>query len=393
MARELIGWAAHTSRKLAAVPDLVAIDLPGGPDFVVALQTAWERGDAVLPLDQRLSSATQGAVLDRLLPARIVRANGEARRPDGVPVEPGDALVLATSGTTGIPKGVVLTHDAVRASARATSSRLGVEAGRHRWLACLPVSHVGGLSVVTRSLMTGTPLTVLSRFDRDEVLGASGPDVFVSLVPTALGRVGADHFHTVVLGGSRPPEDLPANVVTTYGLTETGSGVVYDGVPLDGVEVSIDRATSEIRLRGPMLLRAYRDGTEPLDSGGWLATGDAGWRDAAGRLHVQGRMTDLIITGGENVWPGPVEAAVRTLPGVADVVIAGRPDAEWGQRVVAWIVPVDAADPPTLRDVRDRVAERVAPYAAPRQLHLVEQLPRTALGKVQPGCLSEAGAV
>jgi O-succinylbenzoic acid--CoA ligase len=393
MARELIGWAAHTSRKLAAVPDLVAIDLPGGPAFVVALQTAWERGDAVLPLDQRLSSAAQGGVLDRLLPARIVRASGEEHRRDGAPVEPGDALVLATSGTTGIPKGVVLTHDAVRASARATSARLGIETGRHRWLACLPLNHVGGLSVVTRSLWIGTPLTVLPRFDRDEVLAASGPDVFVSLVATALGRVGAEHFHTVVLGGSRPPEDLPANVVTTYGLTETGSGVVYDGVPLDGVEVSIDQASSEIRLRGPMLLRAYRDGTEPLDVGGWLATGDAGWLDAAGRLHVQGRMTEMIITGGENVWPGPVEAALRTLPGVADVVVAGRPDAEWGQRVVAWIVPVDAADPPSLGDVRDRVAERVSPYAAPRQLHLVEQLPRTALGKVQPGRLSEAEAL
>jgi O-succinylbenzoic acid--CoA ligase len=375
------------------VPDLVAIDLPGGPEFVIALRTAWDRGDAALPLDQRLSRTAQGAVLDRLRPARVVHVGDEEHRPGGVPVEPGDALVLATSGTTGMPKGVVLTHDAVAASAGATSSRLGVAAGRHRWLACLPLNHVGGLSVVTRSLLTGTPLTVLPRFDRDQVLAACGPDVFVSLVPTALGRVGAEHFHTVVLGGSRPPEDLPANVVTTYGLTETGSGVVYDGVPLSGVEVSIDETTSEIRIRGPMLLRAYRDGTEPLDAAGWLATGDAGWLDAAGRVQVHGRMTELIITGGENVWPGPVEAALRTLPGVADVVVAGRPDAEWGQRVVAWIVPLDDADPPTLRDVRDRVAERVAPYAAPRQVHLVEQLPRTALGKVPAGRLSEAGAV
>ena len=142
-----------------------------------------------------------------------------------------------------------------------------------------------------------------------------------------------------------------------------------------------------------MLLRAYRDGTEPLDAGGWLATGDAGWLDGAGRLHVHGRMSDMIITGGENVWPGPVEAALRTLPGVADVAVAGRPDPEWGQRVVAWVVPADLADPPTLGDLRDRVAERVAPFAAPRQLDLVEQLPRTALGKVQPDRLPEAGAV
>jgi o-succinylbenzoate---CoA ligase len=393
MARDLIGRSAHTSRKLAVVPDLVAIDLPGGPEFVIALQTTWDRGDAALPLDQRLSNTAQGAVLDRLRPARIVHAGGEDHQSGGVPVEPGDALVLATSGTTGTPKGVVLTHDGVRASARATSSRLGIEAGRHRWLACLPLNHVGGLSVLTRSLLTGTPLTVLPRFDRDRVLAASGPEVFVSLVATALRRVGAEHFHTVVLGGSRPPDDRPGNVVTTYGLTETGSGVVYDGVPLGGVDVSIDQATSEIRLRGPMLLRAYRDGTEPLDAGGWLATGDAGWLDAAGRLHVHGRMSDLIITGGENVWPGPVEAALRTLPGVADVAIAGRPDADWGQRVVAWVVPADVADPPTLRDVRDRVAERVAPFAAPRQLHLVEQLPRTVLGKVQPDRLPEAGTL
>jgi O-succinylbenzoic acid--CoA ligase len=393
MTRELIGRAAHTSRKLAAVPDLVAIDLPGGAEFVIALQNVWDRGDAALPLDQRLSPVAQVAVLDRLRPARIVHPSGEDHRPGGVPVEPGDALVLATSGTTGIPRGVVLTHDAVRASAAATSSRLGVEAGRHRWLACLPLNHVGGLSVVTRSLLTGTPLTVLPRFDREDVLAASGPDVFVSLVATALRRVGPEPFHTVVLGGSRPPEDLAGNVVTTYGLTETGSGIVYDGVPLHGVDVSIDQGTSEIRVRGPMLLRAYRDGTQPLDTGGWLATGDAGWLDAAARLQVHGRMTELIITGGENVWPGPVEAAVRTLPGVADVAIAGRPDAEWGQQVVAWVVPEDVADPPTLSVVRDRVAARVAPFAAPRQLHLVEQLPRTALGKVQLDRLPQSGPV
>jgi O-succinylbenzoic acid--CoA ligase len=393
MARDLIGRAAHTSRKLAAVPDLVAIDLPGGPDFVRALQNIWDRGEAALPLDQRLSTSAQAAVLDRLRPGRIVHPTGEDRRAAGVPVEPGDALVLPTSGTTGIPKGVVLTRDAVGASARATSERLGVQPGRHRWLACLPLNHVGGLSVVTRSLLTGTPVAVLARFDREDVLAASGPEVFVSLVATALRRVGAKPFHTVVLGGSRPPEDLPANVVATYGLTETGSGVVYDGVPLDGVDVSIDQATSEIRLRGPMLLRAYRNGTEPLDAGGWLATGDAGWLDDAGRLHVHGRMTELIITGGENVWPAPVEAALRTLPGVADVAVAGRPDVEWGQRVEAWIVPEDLADPPTLGAVRDRVAERVAPFAAPRQVHVVDQLPRTALGKVRLDRLPETGSV
>ena len=318
MARHLIGRAAHRPRKLLAVPDLVAIDLPAGTGFVAALQAAWDRGDAVLPLDQRLSVTAQNAVLDQLRPARVVGPEAEQRRPGGVPVEAGDALVIATSGTTGAAKGVVLTHAAVAASAHATSQRLGVDPGRHRWLACLPLNHVGGLGVVTRSLLTGAPVTMLPRFDPDAVRAASGPNVLVSLVSTALARVGAEHFRTVVLGGSAPPGRVAANVVTTYGLTETGSGVVYDGVPLAGVEVAIDAVTREILLRGPMLLRGYRDGSRPLDADGWLATGDAGALDAGGKLSVDGRLSDLIITGGENVWPAlsrpPSEPIPRSRP-------------------------------------------------------------------------------
>ncbi len=120
-AGKLIGRSAHTDRKLVVVPDLVAIDLPAGPDFVTALRSAWEDGDAVLPLDQRLSRPAQEAVLDQLRPARVIGPDGEQRRRPGVPVEAGDALVMATSGTTGTAKGVILTHAAVLASARATS--------------------------------------------------------------------------------------------------------------------------------------------------------------------------------------------------------------------------------------------------------------------------------
>src|SRR5437879_3032321 len=147
-------------------------------------------------------------------------------RPDE-PVEDGDALVVATSGTTGEPKGVVLTHDAVEASARATSDRLAVDPARDTWLSYLPLAHIGGLSVVTRALVTGTPLTF------DVEAGAT----LVSLVPTQLRRLDARAFRTIVLGGAAPPEDRPANCVVTYGMTETGSGVVYDGVPLAGVQV------------------------------------------------------------------------------------------------------------------------------------------------------------
>lgn len=323
-----------------------------------------------------------------LRPARVVTPDGTERCQGALAVEEGDALVVATSATTGAPKGVVLTHGAVEASARATSERLGVRPGEHRWLACLPLCHVGGLSVVTRALLTGTPLTVLDGFDADQVIQAAGPDVFVSLVPTALARLEASEFHTVVLGGSAPPPSLPPNVVTTYGMTETGSGVVYDGVPLAGVEVSLSPA-GEVHLRGPMLLRAYRDGTVPLDKEGWFATGDAGFIDNDGRLQVNGRLSELIVTGGENVWPAPVEQILRQHAGVLEVAVSARPDPEWGERVVAVVVPARPDSPPALAELRALVADQLAAFAAPKELHIVDALPRTAIGKLRRQALRE----
>jgi O-succinylbenzoic acid--CoA ligase len=363
--------------------ELVAIDLPGGDHFVTALRRAWDEGHAVLPVDQRIGADARSRLFEALAPHRVVGPAGTAKLPGGRPVEDGDALVMATSGTTGRAKGVILTHAAVAASARATSERLGVDPARHRWLACLPLNHVGGLSVLTRSLLTSTPVDVLPGFDAVAVEALSGPDVMVSLVTTALLRTPAELFHTVVLGGSAPPPTRAANVVTTYGLTETGSGVVYDGRPLAGVEMAVAPVSGEISLRGPMLLRAYRDGTVPLDPDGWLATGDVGQIDPDGRLVVHGRLTDMIISGGENVWPGPVEDVIRSHPQVAEVAVAGRPDPDWGQRVVAWVVPVDPAAPPSLSEVRGLVGERLARFAAPRQLVVVDTLPRTAIGKVR----------
>jgi O-succinylbenzoic acid--CoA ligase len=370
------------------VPDLIAIDLPGGPAFVDTLVKAWDRGDAVLPLDQRLPKDAKRRLVESMKPGAVVGTDGEHSLFGGLPVEEGDALVVASSGTTGEPKGAVLTTAAVEASARATSARLGVDPERHRWLACLPLNHVGGLSVVTRSLVTGTPCTVLPGFDAETVANEGGGDVFVSLVATALRRVGADRFHTVVLGGSAPPAELPPNVVTTYGMTETGSGVVYDGVPLDGVEVEVG-AGGEIRVRCPMLLRCYRDGRVPLDADGWFATGDSGWIGRDGRLHVEGRLSDLIISGGENIWPAPVEAALLTHPLVAEAAVAGVPDPEWDQRVVAWVVPCDPAEPPAVEELRTLVAERVAPFAAPKQVVIVQSLPKTSIGKVRRDLLGK----
>jgi o-succinylbenzoate---CoA ligase len=353
---------------------LVALDLPGGAEFVLALRRVWDRGDAAFPVDQRLPTAVRNTLMATMAPSSVIDAHGhETTVSGGRPVEPGDALVVATSGTTGTPRGVVLTHDAVSASAEASSRRLGVNEHDH-WLACLPLSHVGGLSVVTRALHAGTPLTVLPAFDADTVDASDA--TLVSLVPTALRRIRPERFRTILLGGSRPPRDRPDNTVTTYGMTETGSGVVYDGVPLDGVDVGI--VDGEIALRCPMLLRAYRDGTDPTD-GGWFRTGDIGRLDADGRLTVDGRRDSLIITGGENVWPETVEDVLRSHPSVADVAVMGEPDPEWGQMVAAHVVPRGAT--PSLDALRDHVKAELPAFCAPRRLHIVSQIPRTALGK------------
>ena len=361
---------------------LVALDLPGGSRFVEALQTVWDRGDAAFPVDQRLPPPAKAAVMAAMAPASAIDVGGDEITLDGGrPVEPGDALVVATSGSTGAPRGVVLTHAAVEASALATSERLAVSGDDH-WLACLPLSHVGGLAVVTRALATGVTLTVHPTFDAVAVeAAAAGGATLTALVATALARIDPSRFRTIVLGGAAPPPDRPANTVTTYGMTETGSGVVYDGRPLSGVDVGIDD-DGEIHLRCPMLLRAYRDGTVPIRDG-WFATDDLGiWLDD-GRLHVVGRRTELIITGGENVWPHQVEAALADHPLVADVAVGGVADAEWGQAVGAFIVPAERSNPPTLDALRAHVKESLPAHCAPRRLVVVAHIPRTALGKIR----------
>jgi O-succinylbenzoic acid--CoA ligase len=373
---------------MARTPRLVALDLVPGPDWVLALCRVWDAGDVALPVDPRLPVPSRQHLFQSLDPDEIIRADG-VRDPirsyptPHPPLRPGDALVVPTSGTTGPAKGVIHTHSGLAAHARSVHRRLGVDPRADQWLACLPLTHVGGLGVVTRALIEGVPLEVHPGFDAERVLQAAERGAtLTSLVATALDRIGPDAFRRVVLGGSADPTPRPANVVHTYGLTETGGGVVYEGEALDGVEIAIG-GDGQIRVRGPQLLRAYRDGSNPLEDAGWFTTGDLGRIDDKGRLHVDGRRDDLIVTGGENVWPASVEEVLRSHPGVADAAVAGLPDDEWGQRVTAFVVPVTRDRPPTLAGLREHVKRQLPAYAAPRHLVLVGRLPRTALGKIR----------
>jgi o-succinylbenzoate---CoA ligase len=365
--------------------ELVALDLPGGDEFLALMLDTWDHGDAVLPIDQRLPPAAKRELLDSVRPSKLARRRGETTALDnGVPVCSGDAVVIATSGTTGKPKGVVLTHDALRASALMSADRLGSDSS-DRWFGCLPVAHIGGFSVITKALFTNTPLTLKPFFDPADFESSNRECSIVSLVVAALLRIDPVPWRAILVGGSAMPEHLPNNAIRTYGMTETGSGCVYDGVPLDSVQIrAVD---DELYVRGPMLARCYRsdtpDGTPLVNNDGWFRTGDAGSITDSGTLVVRGRIGDVVVTGGEKVWPDAVEKALLDMPGILECAVAGRPDDMWGQRVVVWVVAFDEANPPTLTAIRDRVKQTLPAYAAPKELVLVRELPRSILGKVQ----------
>ncbi|HTJ76798.1 MAG TPA: fatty acid--CoA ligase family protein [Acidimicrobiales bacterium] len=332
---------------------------------------AWDAGDAVLVLDPRAPQAE----VDRIL-AQV--------RPEAG-VEPGIAAIGVTSGTTDRAKVVELTFEGLRASAAAVTAAL--EAGPDdRWLACLPLQYVAGLAVLGRAWAAGLPVTVLDTFAVDAVAAADA--TLVSLVPTMVRRlrsagIDLDRFHRILLGGGPVTESGP-NIVATYGLTETWGGVVHDGHALAGVELATGER-DEVLVRSPTVMRGYR--MDPARTAaaftgdGWLRTGDAGRIDPDGRLHVVDRLRDLVITGGVNVSPSEVEAALREHPGVADVCVTGAPDPEWGERVVAHLVPTDPSAPPNLADLRAFAADRLSPAKLPREVVVTDRIPRTPGGK------------
>jgi O-succinylbenzoic acid--CoA ligase len=324
-------------------------------------------------------------------PPAVVDAALRVLRPEE-PLEAGADLVVVTSGSTGNGRAVLLPAAALEASAAATHARLG---GPGSWLLALPVSAIAGLQVLCRSILSGSPPAVLGKGEplADAVRRMPAGRRYTALVPTQLRRFldeepdGLRSLDAVLVGGAATDAGLLARawregvpVVTTYGMTETAGGCVYEGEPLDGVRV---RVTDGVELAGPTLALGYRldpVATEAAFAGGWFRTRDAGALDVDGRLTVTGRLDDVVITGGVNVAPAAVEAALREHPDVADAVVFGRPDPTWGQRVVAAVVPAPGATP-ELPTLRDWVADRLGRPAAPRQLHVLRALPLLHTGK------------
>ena len=317
------------------------------------------------------------------------------------------ALVISTSGTTGVPKGAMLTSAALIASASATHDRLG---GPGTWLLALPSHHIAGMQVLVRSVLAGTvpaELDLSDGFDPaalpDAVDGMGGGRRYTALVATQLAKTLADsaaaaalaELDAVLLGGGPAPspvldaaDEAGVTVVRTYGSSETAGGCVYDGMPLDGVRVRIDASTADgtgrIILGGPTLAKGYRNPLpeDPFAEPGWFRTDDVGALDDSGRLTVLGRLDDAISTGGLTVAPGPVEAVLTRHPSITECAVLGVDDDRLGQRVVAAVVLQAGAPAPSLDEVRDFVALSLDRTAAPREMHVVDQLPRRGIGKV-----------
>jgi o-succinylbenzoate---CoA ligase len=378
-------------------------------------------GPAVLPLDAGLPAARLRQLIDVFQPDAVIGRDGATRTRSGQPgVAAETAVIIGTSGSTGEPKGVELSAAALTHSARASLARAGARPGE-RWLACLPASHVAGLQVLVRSLVSGTEPVIAAQATAGAVRDAADAGcAHVSLVPTQLVRLlsagsGADaaagsgaralaRYRCVLVGGAAAGAAALAQAraagiaaVTTYGMSETCGGCVYDGVPLDGVTV---RAGDDGRLRvsGPVLMNRYHGRPDltaaVLDdsAGGYreFVTSDLGHVAPDGRVTVRGRADDVINTGGHKVVPGEVAAVLAACPGVREVVVVGRPDPEWGERVTAVIVPTDWEQPPGLELLRTQVRARLPRYACPSEVVLTEAIPVLPSGKPDLAALKVA---
>jgi O-succinylbenzoic acid--CoA ligase len=363
-------------------------------------------GPAILPLDATLPRARLGELLEAFAPASIEtsqefqRGSGAGRLTQAsvhaAGVDDDVAVVLATSGSTGLPKGAELTAAALTASATASLARLGAIPGE-RWLCCLPVHHISGLGVLVRSLLAGSTPVITDRADvgvlvREAAQPGSGCH-YVSLVPTQLRRLldaGAPPrgFRGILLGGAAVPPGLLDEAAASRSQRDhdlwhdRNLRCVYDGVPLDGVQVTAG-ADSRIKISGPVCCspryRLAPELTRAALQGGWFVTSDLASWTTGGSSCGDGRRR--INSGGEKVVAGEVEHVLRGCPGVRDAVVVGTPDPDWGERVPAMIVAADEGDPPLLEEIRAYVRDRLPRYAAPQAMVLVADLPMLPSGK------------
>jgi O-succinylbenzoic acid--CoA ligase len=370
-------------------------------------------GPAILPLDATLPAAKIRQLIEAFRPDAVIDADGEARVRSGQPgVAAETAVIIGTSGSTGEPKGVELSAAALAHSARASLARAGARPGE-RWLACLPASHVAGLQVLVRSLVSETEPVVAARATAGAVRDAADAGcAHLSVVPTQLVRLlGADggaqalaRYRCVLVGGAAAGAAVLAQAraagvtaVTTYGMSETCGGCVYDGVPLDGVTVR-QGEDGRLRISGPVLMNRYHgrpDLTAAVlagSAGGYreFVTSDLGRVTPDGRVTIRGRADDVINTGGHKVVPGEVAAVLAACPGVREVVVVGRPDPEWGERVIAVVVPADREHPPGLELLRTQVSARLPRYACPSEVVLTDAIPVLPSGKPDLAALKVA---
>ncbi|WP_313355113.1 AMP-binding protein [Microbacterium sp.] len=354
-----------------------------------------------------VESADPGAVRDAL-PAALdgsrPLALGFDPAPDDI-VPEGTAVVIATSGSSGIPKRVVLSAAAVRASAEATALRVG----SGQWMLALPAAYIAGVQVLVRSLLEGLePVLLEGRFTPDAFVHATSAmsgDRFTSLVPAQLAtlldagesrpgvRDALASYRAILVGGQALPEsmrvraaDAGARIVRTYGSSETAGGCVYDGVPLDGVRVA--EVHGEVRISGPVLADGYlgddaltsRAFTNDMHGARWYRTGDAGTVAPDGRLAVTGRIDNVIVSGGINVSLDRVERVVRSVPGLEQAVVVGVPDERWGEASVIFADVAADDGRRLLDDARARVEVEIGRHARPAHLE-AGKVPLLASGK------------
>jgi O-succinylbenzoic acid--CoA ligase len=388
------------ARRLAALGvaegGRVATTLSPSTDFAALLHGAARIGAALVPLNTRLTAEQQSAQAAAVAADVVVDApldGMEAAIEPRREIDPGAVYtVLFTSGTEGEPKPVELTAGNLDAAAAGSAAVFGSDPG-DRWLSPLPLFHVAGLSILTRCARNATTAVLHDRFDLAVVLEAltAGDVSLISLVPTQLRRLrdagltDAPALRALLLGGGPIPPDLVdwaretgLPVRCTYGMTETASQVAVTdawesaATPLPEAEIEI-AADGEILVRGPMVAPGA------LSGDGWLHTGDVGSIDRHGRLHVEGRIKELIVTGGEKVAPAAVEAVLAAHPAVADVGVAGTPDPDWGEAVTAYVVERGAVSD---YDLLAFCRERLAGYQVPKRIVRVTALPRNAGGKL-----------